>query len=765
MAKGQLTEKATHLATEEAKKTSTETATNVAETEEKPEKEKETEKTQEDRPSAKPLGRQRRNAVSRKDAPKPVAKSAAKWTPAKKPSKKTEDMSKLDMGSERLNAAKTPDELAEKKADAARNKYIYIMNWARKVQASEKKHLYIDQLEMMDNYIDTLDGAYAVPSGPVIGGSAKQVQAMQMTKLYSFQARTELNKASKSMDRVKQAKSSFRADITSNPVILQMLLHVNKVNSETKAKALTKVINEAGGKSLSEEEIQKRTWAVMNDPQKGVEIGNLTKAPTQKEQDDKHAKKFFEMLLEMYNNVMGMFGDVKDTFTGASDNFDKYADGAWRHCNFEAPESTDYLSAFGALISMVVKIVVAAKGFKEAKENADVSDKQEKLGTRKENIFNALDAISSIWDVVSNFTGAIPFLNPVIGILQNSITITKAVIDIGDAHEHSDQAHGSMDKLKKRMQEKQKKYSGLKEEEFFRLDKMDDASIRHKKDQLMADALNTVHGSKRSTDDNDISKDGKSHHIRNFFDTLIHRKDKEVWDKGNGDVTERMQDSMEAMRKAHRERMAKPEETSPGEERIYKVKMHRLEAIQLLQDYEIQRAAVHRNHVKIGQAGFDLGTAIGKAIMNGVELLGDIGIAAGGMGGGIFVGAKAGKAAIGIAETAKYLGGKANASFERHSQRGKNKSFHRNEMATSLCERMAAFGSNYTLDGAYDDLVSGNRIKDSVADRQIIHMQREFDFLKSVRQSTDMKVSSIINAESRAAIIDSLSSVFSQDGN
>lgn len=773
-------EKATPLAKEEAKEQPVVDTSDVQQEEQKPEKEKEAEKKPEERPTSKPLGRRRSNTLparvsaSKEDSKKDDAeKKSSTWKAAKKPDAKASEESKKVTIGEKKSKAEDADDVAAKKADEAKENYNRIVNWSKVMEVYDKKHLYLGTLELYKKYLEQLDEYYAVPKDRVTGGSPKQVQSMQMIKLYSLQARTELAKAEASMDRVKQAKSDFREDLTNNPMILKMLLHVGEVNSSTKDAARGLVMQEKGSDKLSEEEIQKRTWEMMNDPRKGALVGNIGKEDSKTSKNLKHTGKFFEALLELYNNVMGVFGDMGDATESKSkisqDLLDKYGDGKWKHPKWskkdDMPETSDYLSAGGAFVGLILKIVETYKGFSEAGENKEFADKQERSGAFSDNVFNVLDCLSSVMDVASNFTDWIPFLNTIMGLAQNAITIVKSCIEVHGARANKKQISGSKEKLKKRMADKRRKYAGLKEEAFFQLDELDEKSIRHKKDELMADAMNTVGGSKRSTDENNIMKNGKKHHFHNFWDTMFHTKDKEVWDQGNGDVTERMQDSMEAMRKAHRERMSKPDEVSPGEERIYKVKMRRLEAIQLLQDYEMELASEHKSNVKLGHSGFELGTALGKLICNGVELAGEITAAFGGAGGALYAGAKAGKAAIGIAETAKFLGGKANGHFERHSQRGLNKKFHRNEMAISLCERMAAFGNNYSEGGAYDDLVSGDKIKENIEDRQIIHMQREFEFLRDLRQTSDMKVSSILKADKRSDIVDSLSNIFSQEGN
>ena len=232
---------------------------------------------------------------------------------------------------------------------------------------------------------------------------------------------------------------------------------------------------------------------------------------------------------------------------------------------------------------------------------------------------------------------------------------------------------------------------------------------------------------------------------------------------GYGEVNEKLAALMWETKKAGKDR----NKNSVTENDEYKTKIHAMEALDILNEYEVENALAHRQNLKLRTNGFDLATNAAKLVGNVLQLSGEICTATGVgalAGGGLILTGSIIKTVTGLAEVSKNVGSFLNSELEQNSQRGMNKEYVRNEMGTALYEKMDILASIMKENTGW---VTGtdDKAAPETKDFVITKIKNDFEYLVGVRRGSDMRVSSIMKANSRDDIISSLSSIFSQDGN
>lgn len=587
----------------------------------------------------------------------------------------------------------------------------------------------------------------------------------------------------------KAAVNNVVTDVKENPMVYTMIEHVGEVTDTDKSnakKAATRELrykNRAAvlakeaeldkqGASKSkkrseirdlkkqqqadfESQVEDEMYARINTPSKAYE------ADQAEEEDLETQKGIFEFILEFYNGIVGACGDYPemldslDGFKEVSDDF-----GKWEIGDLEAGGATPF-AMVGALLNgmkVITDIIIDAVDAKNAKGKMD---SQEKWQRTRGVISNVVELINSVIDFVSPFTSMVPLLGTVLSLCQNAGSIAVNIIELRDNHKHRKQINNAKDILKERLEAKKEKYKDNPDEvELFSIKKYDDDSIRAKRTELMAKVATHMGLSK----DEDEIKDNEyvAHHwwtkLMSKVDK-VHKSARSNYASGYGAVNERLAAHMEEKRKQYHEGKV-------TDKAAYKKEMHAMEALELFNEYEVQNAAAHRMNVKSGSDAKDLVMNSLKLGANVTSLIGEILTATGvgGIAGGSMVAvSKIIKAGLGTVELLNGVGSQINSQFEAHSQRGKNKEYVRHEMGVALCERMESL--SHLLAGNAGWLKGGEDAGTNVKDYTVKQIGRDFGYIRSVRQGTDMKVSSVISAGSRVEIIDSLSKAFSQDGN
>lgn len=584
-------------------------------------------------------------------------------------------------------------------------------------------------------------------------------------------------------------RKQLLTSISENKPVYDMVMHVGKVGKERRdmlpdleeqLQREDQAAISAGKDEAEKEEIKKRleeSWDERlenkySDSVKGVQSSEPTKGQKVLEKAKKGGSfllKIEEWFSEIFGNTSGSYSDISDLIENKGVLEDKIKELRLTHkINADPPEiedvDIDVMDGIGcglAAFNFIKTLVETIKAAVDTIKNQSIIDKQENVLRLREFFGNVLDLIGNVTDFAGPWIDMVPFLGSCLSILQNAGGIAKASMELVFAGKNRYTVYQSQKKLKERLAQKKKaclEGNRSMDAVLFEVTDFSEKGIREKRKSLLANVGAQINIDKNQSEIDDNQFNGGNFYERslNWLDTRVfNRKDRENVASGYSEVNEKLAAKMWETKKAGKER----NKTSIIENEAYKSKIHAMEALDLLNEYEVENALAHRQNLKMRSNGFDLASNATKLVGNVLTLSGEICTATG-------VGALAGgsllltgsiiKTVAGLTEATKGVGSFLNARLENNSQRGKNKEYVRNEMGTALFEKMdilaTIFGENPT-------------IKPDTKDFAVTKMKNDFDYIVGVRKGSDMRVSSIMKANTRGDIIDSLSSIFSQDGN
>lgn len=584
-------------------------------------------------------------------------------------------------------------------------------------------------------------------------------------------------------------RQQLQKQVHDNRSVYDMVMHVGKVGQERRdlLPDLEAVLNKEDEEAINdgkddaekqkireklEETREQRLENKYVDSVKGVQKSEPTTGQKVLETAKKGGSfllKIEEWISEIFGNTSGSYSDISDLIEDKGTLEKKIEELRLAHkVNADPPEigdmEFDAMDGIGcgfAAFNFIKTLVETIKAAVDAIKNQNIIDQQENALLFRDFFGKALDLIGNVIDFAGPWIDMVPFLGSCLSILQNAGGIAKASMELVFAGKNRYTVHQSQKKLKEKLAQKKKAClegnHGM-DSTLFDITDFSEEGIRKRREILLAYVgLHTdIKKNQKEIDDNQFN--GKNFYERtlNRLDTSIfHRKSKENVASGYGEVNEKLAAKMWETKKAHREKT----DTSVQEHDEYKSKIHAMEALDLLNEYEVENALAHRQNLKMRTNGFDLATSATKLVGNVLKLSGEICTATGVgalAGGALLVTGSAIKTVVGLIEATKGVGSFLNERLENNSQRGKNKEYVRNEMGTALFEKMdvlaTIFGENKTINADTKDFA-------------ITKMKNDFDYIVGVRKGSDMRVSSIMKANTRGEIIDSLSSIFSQDGN
>lgn len=587
-------------------------------------------------------------------------------------------------------------------------------------------------------------------------------------------------------------KKQVRTMVTNNKGVYDMVMHVGEVGDarrEVYAKA-EKTLNRKYTNELNaetdeskKEDIKKRQEENRDaDLEKEVQLITMQglEQPTQGQEAKEGAKKVGSFALqveEWIGNLFGNYSDISDVIENKGELDKKIKELRETHkINAEPPEIGEMefgakeglgcgLAAFNFIKTLIETVKAGVDTIKDRK----IIDNQEYALRFREFFGNVLDLIGNVIDFAGPWIDMVPFLGSCLSILQNAGGIAKASMELVFAGKNRKTVHDSKEKLKARLAQKRKACLEGKrslDATLFEVNDFSEKGIREKRKALLANVGAQVNISKNQEEIDQNQFQGKSRYARgmNWLDTnIIHRKDKENVATGYGEVNEKLAALMWETKKAGKDR----NKNSVTENDEYKTKIHAMEALDILNEYEVENALAHRQNLKLRTNGFDLATNAAKLVGNVLQLSGEICTATGVgalAGGGLILTGSIIKTVTGLAEVSKNVGSFLNSELEQNSQRGMNKEYVRNEMGTALYEKMDILASIMKENTGW---VTGtdDKAAPETKDFVITKIKNDFEYLVGVRRGSDMRVSSIMKANSRDDIISSLSSIFSQDGN
>lgn len=577
--------------------------------------------------------------------------------------------------------------------------------------------------------------------------------------------------------------------VKENRSVYDMVMHVGKVGQERRDMLpdLEAVLNKedeeainAGKDDAEKQKIREQLEASWDerlenkyvDSVKGVQKSEPTKGQKVLEKAKKGGSfllKVEEWISEIFGNTSGSYSDISDLIEDKGTLEKKIEELRLAHMiNADPPEIADMefdaMDGIGcgfAAFNFIKTLVETIKAAVDTIKNQKIIDKQENVLLFRDFFGKALDLIGNVIDFAGPWIDMVPFLGSCLAILQNAGGIAKASMELVFAGKNRYTVHQSKKKLKERLAQKKKAclegHHGM-DSTLFDITDFSEEGIRKRREFLLEYVgLHTgINKNQKEIEANQFSGTNFYETSLNWLDTKVfNRKSKENVASGYGEVNEKLAAKMWETKKAHREKT----DTSVKEHDEYKSKIHAMEALDLLNEYEVENALAHRQNLKMRTNGFDLATSATKLVGNVLKLSGEICTATGVgalAGGSLLVTGSTIKTVVGLIEATKGVGSFLNERLENNSQRGKNKEYVRNEMGTALFEKMdvlaTIFGDNKT-------------IKEDTKDFAIAKMKNDFDYIVGVRKGSDMRVSSIMKANTRGEIIDSLSSIFSQDGN
>lgn len=579
-------------------------------------------------------------------------------------------------------------------------------------------------------------------------------------------------------------KKQVRTMITKNKGVYDMVMHVGEVGDarrEVYAKA-EKTLNRKYANELNaetdeskKEDIKKRQEENRDaDLEKEVQLITMQglEQPTQGQKAKEGAKKVGSFALqveEWISNLFGNYSDISDVIENKGDLDKKIEELKISHkINAAPPEIGEMefgakeglgcgLAAFNFIKTLIEMVKAGVDTIKDRK----IIDNQEYVLRFREFFGNVLDLIGNVIDFAGPWIDMVPFLGSCLSILQNAGGIAKASMELVFAGKSRYTVHQSQKKLKERLAQKKKASENKipNDSALFDITDFSEKGIRERRNTLLKIVGGQVgiHKNQEEIDQNQFIGKNRIQKGLNWLDTkIVHRNSKENVASGYGEVNEKLAAKMWETKKDHKQ----------GKD-ADKTKLHAMEALDLLNEYEVENALAHRQNLKMRTNGFDLATNAAKLVGNVLQLSGEICTATGVgalAGGGLILTGSIIKTVTGLAEATKNVGSFLNEQLENNSQRGMNKEYVRNEMGTALYEKMDILASIMKENTGW---VTGtdDKAAPETKDFVITKIKNDFEYLVGVRRGSDMRVSSIMKANSRDDIISSLSSIFSQDGN
>lgn len=606
----------------------------------------------------------------------------------------------------------------------------------------------------------------------------------------------EFENVAKLIQEKYEDKKQIWDQVSKNKGVYDMVMHVGDVG-DTRRKlfaSTVKQIEEKDAKKLNcipnesdREKFEKMLEETREERvQQAFELAEKSSPPpqTKVETTVNYVKKTGSFLLKIeewisniFGNCSGPYSDIKDLIENKGILDKKIIELHETHkINADPPEiegfDCDAMDGIGcglAAFNFIKTLVETIKAVVDTIKNQKIIDKQENALRLREFFGQVLDLIGNVTDFAGPWIDMVPFLGSCLSILQNAGGIAKASMELVFAGKSRYTVHQSQKKLKERLAQKKKACTEGKhasDATLFDITDFSEKGIREKRNELLA-KVGTQIGINKDQEEIDQNQfQGKNFYEKglNWLDTtVVHRKSKENVASGYSKVNEKLAAHLWKTKKEGKER----DKTKTDENDKYKTKIHAMEALDLLNEYEVEKALAHRQNIKLASNGFDLATNATKLVGNVIQLSGEICTATGVgalAGGGLLLTGSIIKTVAGLTEVSKNVGSFLNARLENNSQRGKNKEYVRNEMGVALYEKMdvlaTIFKENKELVNSKDD-----KVAPETPDYVITKMKNDFDYIVGVRKGSDMRVSSIMKADKRDDIISSLSSIFSQDGN
>ena len=713
---------------------------------------------------------------------------------------KTTEVTSGQSGIKAAGAGKTPEhEKRVKHRVSVRNSfYAECRSKMDEWKKSKSKHSLIDSVSQMKSNVEAEDEAVA-------GFFDKEDQQRILGESPSEQVAKDIGELSEVVSRKFATKQDVRELVKNHKSVYDMVMHVGEVGNarrELYAQAMAS-LQQKNQQALDskQDESEKEDLRKQQEENKEADLEKEVQAlkqaqtpPKKHERARQNIKRglsigqkvggFLLKIEDWTSNIFSNYSDIKDCVSDRKSLDEKLAE--LKNCNkinanppkiqgleFGVSEGLGCgLAAFNVvktIVEMIMEIVSAVK-------NKALMDTQEKVLRIRGGFEKLLDLIGGIVDGAGPFISMVPFLGTCISLLQNAGGVAKDSMEVFFAGKYRMVVSDSMVKLKNRLKYKREKLEKREDSkadaELFTLDDYSNKGILNKRRELLAKV-----GAQMQIAKSDEEVAANQYHGRNpltrfmnMVDTgLFHRKDKENAATGFSAVNQKLAEHMWRVKKEERDKAQnKPAGAQPAAyNAAYKSRIHAMEALDILNEYEVENALAHRQNLKLRSNGFDSASNTAKLAGNVLKLSGEIcaatGVGAAG-GGGLVITSTVIKTMAGLAEVSKKAGGLVNSKLEKHSQRGKNKAYVRNEMGTALYEKMDVLSS---IMKENENWITGadEKAAPETQDYVISKVKNDFDYIVGVRRGSDMKVSSIQSAGSREEIIDSLSSAFSQDGN
>ena len=511
---------------------------------------------------------------------------------------------------------------------------------------------------------------------------------------------------------------------------------------------IVKLVNHVGGKTIEENaktDIQRQDEATAK------------VARDAKEEKKENRFAMFDFLQGAYTSIVGHVGDINDMvevgdtakkYMGSTSDFIQKGKEGLKEKS--VGNISGYMSMVGALIGTGISVASIIKQIVSGFKAKGSMDNQEATLRKRKFITSIVDVVNGVIDFFSPFTALVPFLGVSLSMLKNVLSLGASGMELVFDIIHASSIRKNKRELWARIQAKKNKYLDKGDTEsaaLYSLAKESDSEVNLKKRDLLAQVATDMNASVPGATVYNKNVQGKD----GWFGL------KKTKDHGFSKVSEDLTSKIAEERdKYHAKKQSAPEKAA------YKKKMHKMEALQMIQEYEVFDKAQERMQKKTFHDSEDIVTTGITLIGNGIDLIGQVTTATGigaQAGAAIMLTGKIVKGSVSGYETARSVGSFAHSKYDQHSVHGANKTFIRNEMAVSLYERMNQMSKISWVSG---DL---KNIPDIAKDYHIKSTAHDLNYLLSVRTGLDMYVSSILQAPSKAAIIDSLSKAFSQDGN
>lgn len=722
---------------------------------------------------------------------------------ALRPSQEASKVAESTTGQSGATAAgggKTPEQekRVKHRVSVRNNFYAECRSKMDEWKKAKNKHSLIEPVTQMEANVKSEDEAVA-------NAFDKEDRQKIMGAAPSEQVAKDIGDLSEVVSRKFAAKQEVRELVKNHKSVYDMVMHVGEVGNarrELYAQAMDS-LQQKNQQALDQkqDEGEKENLRKQQEENKEADLEKEVQALKQAQTTPKKHEKarqnikrglsigqkvggFLLKIEEWTSNIFSNYSDIKDCVSDRKSLDKKLAE--LKNCNkinanppkiqgleFGVSEGLGCgLAAFNVvktIIEMIMEIVSVVK-------NKALMDRQEKVLRIRGGFDKILDLIGGIVDGAGPFISMVPFLGTCISLLQNAGGVAKASMEVFFAGKYRMVVSDSMVKLKNRLKNKREKLEKREESKadaaLFTLDDFSQKGILNKRRELLSKVGAQMQIAKSDEEVAANQYQGRNAITRfmNRVDTgFLHRKHKENAATGFSAVNQKLAEHMWRVKKEERE---KAQNNLAGAQPVaynaaYKSKIHAMEALDILNEYEVENELAHRQNLKLRSNGFDSVNSTAKLAGNVIKLSGEIcaatGVGAAG-GGGLVITSTVIKTVAGLAEVSKKAGGLVNSRLEKHSQRGKNKVYVRNEMGTALYEKMDVLASIMKENENWitgSDEKAGPDTKDYV----ISKVKNDFDYIVGVRRGSDMKVSSIRSAESREEIIASLSAAFSQEGN